>query len=365
MDRGIPVGNKLCARYEDMRRQQLHRDRIVNMKSTIDTSQPRVLALQHLVTNMKREQLLEERYSEIDRENRILLNKMSDIMAKPGVSTPRGAPAGTPRTPRDVSGRPPSGPVSLNRDFRKKELLRITKENQNILKRIQQAQPVYNHVESEGSYRKHQAYVKNCAEYPVCLGTPRKTPRSMGASSELVQLAPELSEMEAEESLDAYRRKPVLKEEQMIGNRYYQVEMASDGVQLYISAHDPSTQASMELILKEKAHRKLYREVKGDYSQLAKRLALADGGQRLVILDAPGRMPPPAPGQQNKNLSPQAGIDADDMVKYSRLGSARSESTGANSMYAEVVADEHGDPKVSFRGLSSTPGDGGAAGASR
>lgn len=344
MDRAIPVGNKLCARYEDMRRQQLHRERIMNMKSTIDTTQPKVLALGHLVTNMKREQLLEERYSEIDRENRILLNKMSEIMAKPGVSTPRGA-SGTPRTPRDAS----RGPVSLNRDFRKKELLRITKENQNILKRIQQAQPVYNHVESEGSYRKHQAYVRNCAEYPVVLGTPRKTPRSMGASSELVQLAPEMSEMEAEESLDTYRRKPVLKEEQMIGNRYYQVEMASDGVQLYISAHDPSTQASMELILKEKAHRKLYREVKGDYSQLAKRLAVADGGQRLVILDAPGRLPPPAP---NHRLNSQAGMDADEMMKYSRLGSARSESTGAASMYAEVVTDEHGDPKVNFRGLT-------------
>ena len=78
----------------------------------------------HIRNNLKREQMLEERYSEIDRENRILLQKMSDIMRQPTFSMMKEA----------------RGPNSLNKDYRKKELIRITQENQAILKRIQQAQ---------------------------------------------------------------------------------------------------------------------------------------------------------------------------------------------------------------------------------
>merc|ERR1719195_2438130 len=76
--------------------------------------------------NWKKEQMLEERYTEIDRENRILLKKMSNIAKQ--------TPPNSARVP---------GPHSLNRDARKRELLRITSDNQAILKRIQQAQPVY------------------------------------------------------------------------------------------------------------------------------------------------------------------------------------------------------------------------------
>merc|ERR1740123_622605 len=64
--------------------------------------------------NLKKEQMLEERYTEIDRENRILLKKMSDIAKQ---------------TPPN-SARVPGGPHSLNRDARKRELLRITSDNQ-------------------------------------------------------------------------------------------------------------------------------------------------------------------------------------------------------------------------------------------
>lgn len=41
----------------------------------------------------------------------------------------------------------------FHQDHRKKELLRITNENQAILKRIQGAQPMYNHVQWEESHK--------------------------------------------------------------------------------------------------------------------------------------------------------------------------------------------------------------------
>merc|ERR1719356_853606 len=137
MFRAIPVGNKLCAERTRQKNLELHRQRIKAMKPQVDTSEPNVVHLDHLRTNLKREQLLEERYFEIDRENKILLQKMSDIMKHTTYGGERAR----------------SGPPSLNRDLRKMELMRITQENQAILKRIQKAQPIYNHVEWEDSYR--------------------------------------------------------------------------------------------------------------------------------------------------------------------------------------------------------------------
>lgn len=57
-------------------------------------------------------------------------------------------------------------------DHRKKELMRITHENQAILKRIQRAQPMYNHVKWEESHKRNQEYLRNCCEYPLVLRKP-------------------------------------------------------------------------------------------------------------------------------------------------------------------------------------------------
>merc|ERR1719221_1728310 len=61
----------------------------------------------------------------------------------------------------------------MNRDARKVDLMRITQENQGLLKRIQTAQPVYNHVEWSDSHRKNQVYMKNACEYPPSLHKKR------------------------------------------------------------------------------------------------------------------------------------------------------------------------------------------------
>ncbi len=65
--------------------------------------------------NLKKEQQLEDRYATIEHENRLLLGRMSDIMAKPTMDT--------------VSTAWQYG-HSLNHSSRRKELLRITGENQ-------------------------------------------------------------------------------------------------------------------------------------------------------------------------------------------------------------------------------------------
>lgn len=54
---------------------------------------------------------------------------------------------------------------SLNRAQRKKEMLRITEDNLKLVKRIQNRQPVYNHLNWEEDRRKTEQYLKHMGEY--------------------------------------------------------------------------------------------------------------------------------------------------------------------------------------------------------
>ena len=53
----------------------------------IDTSMPVTMKLNVNKKNPKKQQMIEDRYTEIERANRILLEKMSNILAKNGAYT--------------------------------------------------------------------------------------------------------------------------------------------------------------------------------------------------------------------------------------------------------------------------------------
>mmetsp|Transcript_27773 Transcript_27773/g.49169 ORF Transcript_27773/g.49169 Transcript_27773/m.49169 type:complete len:305 (-) Transcript_27773:197-1111(-) len=276
MDKAIPCGSKICTKRIKDREQQLHRERVRNMKSQVDTGMPTVAMLEHVKVNLKKEQMMEDRYTEIDRDNRILLKKMTEIM-KQQTTFP-------PTTERK------SGPTSLNKDARKKELIRITRENQSILKRIQQAQPVYNHVEWADQHRRNVTYLRNRCEFPVVLRTPR---RERYTSSELVHLAeeegdmtsrsaPSTSRVPPKDLADGANQKYVLKEGMKLSDNYYLVDMSTDGRNLFISAYDNTTSNTLELVIKERLHRQLYRETNGDYRQIADRLKVSANGKLLL-----------------------------------------------------------------------------------
>mmetsp|Transcript_13062 Transcript_13062/g.41271 ORF Transcript_13062/g.41271 Transcript_13062/m.41271 type:complete len:215 (+) Transcript_13062:150-794(+) len=120
--------------------------------TSLDNSTPPVF--KHLEMKLKTQQLKEERFAEIEHENRVLLEKMSKIMRhdpnshasqflhrsllqlKPGVRVDSHMyPVLDNRS--DVEFR------SLNREQRVRELSRITLENQQMLQRIQERKPVY------------------------------------------------------------------------------------------------------------------------------------------------------------------------------------------------------------------------------
>jgi len=272
MYRSIPVANKACADRIRSRNHELHKERIRKMRPQVDTTIPSTLHLDHLRNNLKREQLLEERYHEIDRENRILLQKMSDTMKQQSY-TPRARSAG----------------ASLNRDARKTELMRITQENGHILKRIQQAQPVYNHISWEDSYRKSATYLKNTAEYPLCLRRKASRASSLTPMSQSGGFQKDSRNGNEPGSPDGAGNsddlKYVFKEGKKIGARYYLIEMATDGRTLAISAYEGDQQKTLELVVNERNHRRIYRELHGDYSLIADKLRI-DGDH--LVLDSSG-----------------------------------------------------------------------------
>lgn len=288
-DRGrvgsLVVGCKSAAQRQWRREHDAHRSRVRLVKPSTDMSVPVTLGMEHLRSNLKKERLLEDRYMEIDRENQVLLRKMSDAMKKPNSY---------------IQEPPECRPTSLNRQGRKKELLRITQENQRMLRAIQNVQPAYSHKRWEEDFRRSEVLLKNCSAYPVVT----RLTRDRSAPSVLMRLSPDPLDAEGSNHgaspsgsdhqdveapsghgrggfLGSDDRRVVMKEGKRIGDAYFLVEMSTDGRALHISAYNGETQQSLELIVKEKNHRQLYRESNGDYSQIAARLRIF--GDRLVL----------------------------------------------------------------------------------
>jgi hypothetical protein len=139
--KAMPRSSKILDEKWQQHLRDMHHKRMKTIRPEIDNKAPprfvhlaQVCGIEnsyHLIAssrirstfqNLKRQQLDEERYSSIERANYLLLERMSHIMTHP-------------QTVDMKQSLPP--PKSLNKDGRKKELMRITEENHNILRRIQ------------------------------------------------------------------------------------------------------------------------------------------------------------------------------------------------------------------------------------
>ena len=148
MDRGIPVSSKLISKKINEKNMQIHLQKLQNIKSSISRAPPQ--SFSHLKSNKKKLQVYETKLTEIERENRMLLEKLTTIMK-------------TNSHTAQISEKPT--PKSLNRDFRKRELVKITIENQALLKRLQGQKPTYNRQLWENDRKQHELYLKNISEY--------------------------------------------------------------------------------------------------------------------------------------------------------------------------------------------------------
>ena len=98
----------------------------------------------------------EERFANIEKDNRLLLEKMSFII--------RNSSLDNHLEPQYQNFK------SLNKDGRKAELQRVTRENKDLLRRIQHVEPAYDHLEWAEDARRHGEWLENLCEFPVVEG---------------------------------------------------------------------------------------------------------------------------------------------------------------------------------------------------
>ncbi|KAL4220238.1 hypothetical protein ACF0H5_020646 [Mactra antiquata] len=144
----LPSSNKLLQMKWDQTYYKEHRRLVKEAQPMVDTKAP--ATYMHLHLKLKKLQLEEERLATIERDNRILLEKMSYIM----------------RTRGRVDNRNNYEYKSLNREKRQRELLRVTKENQAILKRIMLRKPEYSAQRWQQEWEENQAFLDNISHFP-------------------------------------------------------------------------------------------------------------------------------------------------------------------------------------------------------
>eukprot|EP00760_Papus_ankaliazontas_P000040 PhM_4_TR10013/c1_g1_i2/m.34883 len=147
MHRSQPVASQICSDKWNERTYRQHREKLHHIKPSIDNKPPKMYP--HLYQKLKKAQTEEERCSEIERDNRTLVKRMTEIMQRSALDNQNNARA-----------------KSLNRDSRKRELLRITQENHALLRRIQQRQPTYNHLVWEQQREKNEQLCDRICRYP-------------------------------------------------------------------------------------------------------------------------------------------------------------------------------------------------------
>jgi len=118
--------NRLVAERTEVRRHEKHIQALQGTKGLVDATQPREQA--HLRSKPKTRKLQEDRAAEIQLENRILLQKMLNIDTKPSQLT-------------EAMNKDGLKPRSLHGEAQRRELDRVTSENQALLQRLQNTKP--------------------------------------------------------------------------------------------------------------------------------------------------------------------------------------------------------------------------------
>jgi len=122
--------------------------RVSTIKSVValDRSEPKKFS-----KSMRKENERRRQYAEIDRENRLLLERLAKIMQQKTIDNENDAL---------------KYKKSLSQTTRRQELERITDENQRLLRRIQEAEPCYNHLKWEEAAQTREVYLRNMTEFP-------------------------------------------------------------------------------------------------------------------------------------------------------------------------------------------------------
>ena len=172
MFRGIQVMNKICAKKQ----KEKDDEKLVNQLRKIKKSTSNYnFRKDDKVKIYKRNNFQDGvRVREIKHENLILAKKIKNI----GKDLKLSLPSSVKKAPRvnsppkgpNASSKPVTGNIkSLNQESRKKELLRITMDNMNLMHRIKSMKSMYNQKDWKEHNMKHFGYFKIHCEYPIVM----------------------------------------------------------------------------------------------------------------------------------------------------------------------------------------------------
>jgi E3 ubiquitin-protein ligase TRIP12 len=145
-----PTCNKMLASKWDAAQRHRHLKKLAAAKPNVDNTAPKVY--NHLKVKLKKIQMEEDRQAQIQRLNRVLLEKMSHIVKMEG------------KDPNIHADRGYGHPRNYAR--RRKELQKINSENKAMLQRLEESKPLYNHNIWDKDRLQNLNYLKNISSYP-------------------------------------------------------------------------------------------------------------------------------------------------------------------------------------------------------
>jgi len=148
-----PTPNRFLAFKWDQRNYQGHKKRIQNIKSTVDTRPPPPVSVLTKTgrSGSRQKRLRDERKTQIERDNMLLLKKMVHISETGG---------------RVDNKNKNEFHKSLNGWKRRQELDRIERENISVLKRLALREPEYDHQLLEQDWIVNDHLSMDIARYP-------------------------------------------------------------------------------------------------------------------------------------------------------------------------------------------------------
>ncbi|XP_063070621.1 uncharacterized protein cfap97d2 [Engraulis encrasicolus] len=144
----VPCVSKLLQHRWDQSNYDIHRKKVSSAKATINRTPPKTYP--HINNNSKEKRLKEDRISVIERDNHILLEKISHIM----------------RTTGRIDNKNDYITKRLSSEKRQQDLLRITEENLLILSRLSQCGPNYSVQRWHDDWLRTTALMENIGRYP-------------------------------------------------------------------------------------------------------------------------------------------------------------------------------------------------------
>lgn len=108
---------------------------------------------------------LVEHYTQIEKGNRMLLERLTRIMGR------RGSSSGCSKSCFSHRYK------SLNRSYRKREISKIMDENKALLRRLQTKKPNYNTAQWNREYKSRAKLLNNICEYPYQFAAQSKSIR--------------------------------------------------------------------------------------------------------------------------------------------------------------------------------------------